>query len=36
MIALFAVIFVFNDQFWSVFSDILDETTRVMVSIVNV
>ena len=36
MIALFAVIFVFNDQFWNVFSDVLDETTRVMVNIVTV
>jgi Zn-dependent protease len=34
MIALFAVIFVFNDQFWEVFSDVLDETRRVMVNIV--
>ncbi len=36
MIALFAVIFIFNDQFWNVFSDVLDETTRVMVNIVTV
>ena len=34
MIALFAVIFVFNEQFWDVFSEVLDETTRVMVNIV--
>jgi len=34
MIALFAVIFVFNDRFWDVFSEVLDETTRVMVNIV--
>jgi Zn-dependent protease len=36
MIALFAVIFIFNDQFWEVFSEVLDETTRVMVNIVTV
>jgi Zn-dependent protease len=36
MLALFAIIFVFNDQFWDVFSDVLDETTRVMVNIVSV
>ena len=36
MIALFAVIFVFNEQFWEVFSEVLDETTRVMVNIVTV
>ena len=36
MIALFAVILVFNDQFWSVFSGVLDETARVMVNIVTV
>ncbi len=34
MIALFGVILVFNEQFWDVFSAILDETTEVMVSIV--
>jgi Zn-dependent protease len=34
IIALFAVIFVFNEQFWSVFSEVLDETTKVMVNIV--
>jgi Zn-dependent protease len=34
IIALFAVIFVFNEQFWNVFSEVLDETTRVMVNIV--
>ena len=34
MIALFAVIFVFSDRFWDVFSEVLDETTRVMVNIV--
>jgi Zn-dependent protease len=36
MIALFAVIFVFSEQFWEVFSEVLDETTRVMVNIVTV
>ncbi len=36
MLALFALIFVFNDRFWDVFGEILDETTRVMVNIVNV
>lgn len=36
MIALFAVILVFNDRFWSVFSGVLDETARVMVNIVTV
>jgi len=36
MIALFGVIFVFNEQFWEVFSEVLDETTRVMVNIVTV
>ncbi|MGH3040110.1 MAG: site-2 protease family protein [Gaiellaceae bacterium] len=36
MLALFAVIFIFSDQFWDVFSEVLDETTRVMVDIVNV
>ncbi len=34
IIAIFALIFVFNEQFWNVFSEVLDETTRVMVSIV--
>ena len=34
IIAIFAFIFVFNEQFWDVFSEVLDETTRVMVSIV--
>jgi len=34
MIALFGLIFVFNDRFWEFFSTVLDETTRVMVSIV--
>jgi Zn-dependent protease len=34
MIALFVVIFVFNEQFWEVFSEVLDETARVMVNIV--
>jgi Zn-dependent protease len=32
--AIFALIFVFNEQFWDVFSEVLDETTRVMVTIV--
>jgi Zn-dependent protease len=36
MIALFAVIFIFSDQFWDIFSEVLDETTRVMVNIVTV
>jgi hypothetical protein len=36
MLALFAVIFIFSEQFWDVFSEVLDETTRVMVNIVNV
>ena len=36
MIALFAIIFVFNDQFWDVFGDVLEETTQVMVNIVTV
>jgi hypothetical protein len=36
MIALFVVIFVFNDQFWEIFSEVLDETARVMVNIVEV
>jgi Zn-dependent protease len=36
MLALFAVIFIFSDQFWDVFSEVLDETTRVMVNIVDV
>jgi len=36
MLALFAVIFIFNDRFWEVFSEVLDETTRVMVNIVTV
>jgi Zn-dependent protease len=35
MLALFAVIFVFNDQFWEVFSRVLDRTTSVMLTIVN-
>ena len=35
MLALFAVIFVFNDQFWDVFSSVLDRTTSVMLTIVN-
>jgi Zn-dependent protease len=34
MLAIFAVIFIFNEQFWEVFSRILDETTQVMVNIV--
>jgi Zn-dependent protease len=34
IIALFAVIFIFNEQFWDVFSEVLDETTKVMVNIV--
>jgi Zn-dependent protease len=34
MIALFVVIFVFNQQFWEVFSSVLDETAQVMVNIV--
>jgi len=36
IIALFAVIFIFSEQFWEVFSEVLDETTRVMVNIVTV
>jgi Zn-dependent protease len=36
MIGIFVLIFVFNDQFWDVFGEVLDETTRVMVNIVNV
>jgi Zn-dependent protease len=36
MIALFVVIFVFNEQFWELFSEVLDETARVMVNIVRV
>jgi Zn-dependent protease len=35
MLALFAVIFVFNDQFWEVFSRVLDRTTSVMLTIVS-
>jgi Zn-dependent protease len=34
ILAIFALIFVFNEQFWDVFSEVLDETTRVMVTIV--
>jgi Zn-dependent protease len=34
MIALFAVIFLFGDEFWEVFSEVLDESTRIMVTIV--
>lgn len=34
MIALFAVIFLFNDAFWDIFSEVLDESTRIMVTIV--
>jgi Zn-dependent protease len=34
MIGLFAVIFVFNDQFWDVFGDVLDRSTEFMVRIV--
>jgi Zn-dependent protease len=34
MIALFVVIFVFNQQFWEIFSRVLDETAQVMVNIV--
>jgi Zn-dependent protease len=34
MLAIFAVIFIFNEQFWEVFSRILDESTQVMVNIV--
>jgi Zn-dependent protease len=36
MIGIFVLIFAFNDQFWDVFGEVLDETTRVMVNIVNV
>ena len=36
MIAIFVLIFVFNEQFWEVFSEVLDETARVMVNIVDV
>ncbi|HXV32672.1 MAG TPA: site-2 protease family protein [Gaiellaceae bacterium] len=36
MLAIFGLIFVFNDRFWDVFSEVLDETTRVMVNIVTV
>jgi Zn-dependent protease len=34
MLALFGLIFVFNDQFWEVFGEVLDRSTRVMVSMV--
>jgi Zn-dependent protease len=34
IIALFAFIFVFNDQFWDIFSEILSESTDVIVRIV--
>lgn len=34
MLALFAVIFLFGDAFWDIFSEVLDESTRVMVTIV--
>jgi Zn-dependent protease len=34
ILAIFALIFVFNEQFWDVFGEVLDETTRVMVNIV--
>jgi hypothetical protein len=34
ILAIFALIFVFNEEFWDVFGEVLDETTRVMVSIV--
>jgi Zn-dependent protease len=34
MLALFALIFVFNEQFWEVFGDILDESTGFIVTIV--
>ena len=34
MIALFALIFVFSEQFWEIFSEVLDESARIMVSIV--
>ena len=34
IIALFAVIFVFNEQFWDVFEEVLGETTDVMLTIV--
>ena len=36
MLALFAIIFIFNDRFWDVFSRVLDQTTRVMLNIVDV
>ncbi len=36
MLGLFALIFIFNDQFWNVFGDVLDRTTEVMVNIVTV
>ena len=34
MLALFALIFVFNEQFWEVFGEVLDRSTEVMVRIV--
>jgi Zn-dependent protease len=34
MLGLFALIFIFNRQFWDVFSEVLDESARIMVRIV--
>ena len=34
ILALFGVIFIFNDQFWDVFGEVLDRSTEVMVRIV--
>jgi Zn-dependent protease len=34
ILALFGVIFIFNDQFWDVFGEVLDRSTDVMVRIV--
>jgi Zn-dependent protease len=33
MLALFGLIFIFNDQFWDVFGEVLDRTTEFMVKI---
>jgi Zn-dependent protease len=34
MLGIFALVFIFNDQFWEVFDDVLDRSTEVMVKIV--
>lgn len=34
MLGIFALVFIFNDQFWEVFGDVLDRSTELMVRIV--